>query len=365
MIAVGGLSPDSARRSTTTRGVRRLWAEAMQKVKWGVISAAKIGTQKVIPAMQRGEFSEIVAIASRDLGRAQQTAAEMGIPKAYGSYEELLADPEIEAVYNPLPNHLHVEWSIRAAEAGKHVLCEKPIGLNVAEARKLVAAKDRTGVLMQEAFMVRGHPQWLRAREIIRSGEIGELRAVQGFFSYFNSDPGNIRNMVDIGGGGVYDIGCYPIVASRLLFGTEPSRVVALLDRDPQMQVDRLSSAMMEFPGGCQSSWTCSTQLVGYQRVHALGTKGRIELQIPFNAPPDKPTRLFVDDGSQLGGTAAREELFPVCDQYTIQGDVFSNSIRTGEPLEFPIEDSIKNMEILDAVYRSGASGAWEKVGSE
>ncbi len=337
----------------------------MQKVKWGVISVAKIGTQKVIPAMQRGEWCEIAAIASRDLGRAEETAKELGIPQAYGSYEQLLADPEIEAIYNPLPNHLHVEWSIKAAEAGKHVLCEKPIGLNTAEASKLVSAKERAGVLMQEAFMVRFHPQWKRAREIVRSGEIGELRAVQGFFSYFNNDPANIRNQVAIGGGGIFDIGCYPVVGSRYLFEAEPTRVVALLERDPAMQVDRLSSAMMEFPGGGQSSWTCSTQLVGFQRFEAFGTKGRIELQIPFNAPPDKPCRLFVDDGSQLGGAAAREELFPVCDQYTLQGDVFSESIRTGAPLEFPIEDSIRNMEILDAVYRSGETGSWEPVGNK
>lgn len=335
----------------------------MKKVKWGVISAAKIGVQKVIPAMQDSDLCEVAALASRDLSRAQETAAKLNIPKAYGSYDGLLADPEIEAIYNPLPNHLHVEWSIKAAEAGKHVLCEKPIGLNAAEARELVSAKDRTGVLLHEAFMVRFHPQWQRAREIVRSGAIGELRAVQGFFSYFNADPGNIRNMAEIGGGGVYDIGCYPIVGSRYLFEAEPSRVVALLERDPAMKTDRLTSAIMEFPGG-QSSWTCSTQLVPFQRFQAFGTKGRIEIQIPFNAPPDEPCRLFVDDGSKLGGGSAREELFPVCDQYTLQGDAFSRSIRTGEPLEFPIEDSIRNMEILDAVYRSGASGVWETVGS-
>ncbi len=335
----------------------------MQKVKWGVISVAKIGTQKVIPAMQRGELSEVAAIASRDLDRARRTADELGIPTAYGSYEELLADPEIEAVYNPLPNHLHVEWSVRAAEAGKHVLCEKPIGLNAAEARKLVEARDRTGVVIQEAFMIRAHPQWARAREIVRSGEIGELRAIQGVFSYFNADPANIRNQVEIGGGGVYDIGCYPIVASRYLFEAEPSRVVALLDRDPAMKTDRLASALMEFPGG-QASWICSTQLVPFQRLHVFGTKGRIELLIPFNAPPDEPCRLFVDDGSKLGGRAAREELLPVCDQYTLQGDLFSESVRTGKPLEFPIEDSVKNMEILDAVYRSGETGSWETVGT-
>ncbi|MBI1353106.1 MAG: gfo/Idh/MocA family oxidoreductase [Acidobacteria bacterium] len=333
----------------------------MRKLKWGVLSVAKIGTVKVIPAMQRGERSEVVGIASRDLGRAQEAAQALGIPKAYGSYDELLADPEIEAVYNPLPNHLHVEWSIRAAEAGKHVLCEKPIGLDAAEARKLLAARDRTGMVIQEAFMVRGHPQWLRAREIIRSGAIGELRAVQGFFSYFNADPANIRNQADIGGGGVYDIGCYPIVGARYLFEQEPRRVSALLERDPVMKTDRLASALMEFPGG-QASWMCSTQLVGYQRLQAFGTKGRIELQIPFNAPPDKACRLFVDDGSGLGDASAREELLPVCDQYTIQGDLFSECVQEGKTPEFPLEDTVRNMEVIDAVYRSGATGQWVEI---
>ena len=222
----------------------------MQPVKWGVISTAKIGTEKVIPAMQRGELCDIVAIASRDQARARETADGLGIPKAYGSYEELLADPEIEAIYNPLPNHMHVPWSIKAAEAGKHVLCEKPVSLTADEARTLVEARDRTGVLITEAFMVRSHPQWLRVRELIRGGRIGELRAVQGFFSYFKLDPDNIRNKADIGGGGIYDIGCYPVVGARFVFEAEPRRVVALIDRDPGMKIDRLTSAILDFGEG-------------------------------------------------------------------------------------------------------------------
>ena len=333
----------------------------MQKVKWGVLSTAKIGTVKVIPGMQRGELCDIVAICSRDKDKAQEAAKALGIPKAYGSYEEMLADPEIEAVYNPLPNHLHVPWSVRAAESGKHVLCEKPIALTAKEAQTLIEVRDRTGKLIQEAFMVRCHPQWRRAREIVRSGAIGELRAIQCLFSYFNADPNNIRNMVDIGGGGIYDIGCYPIVASRYLFGAEPRRVVALVERDPKMQTDRLASAILDFPNG-QATFTCSTQLVPYQRVQVLGTKGRVEIQIPFNAPPDKPCRIFVDDGSGLGDTTAREEVFPTTDQYRSQGDEFSRTIRERGAPEFPLEDAVRNMKVIDAVYRSGVTGGWVEI---
>jgi predicted dehydrogenase len=334
----------------------------MEPVKWGIISTARIGVEKVIPAMQKSRHCRIVAIASRDEGAARQTAGRLGIPKAYGSYEALLADPEIEAVYNPLPNHLHVPWSIKAAEAGKHVLCEKPIALDAAEARTLLEARERTGKLITEAFMVRSHPQWLRARELVRQGRIGTLRAIQGLFSYMLTDPTNVRNQADIGGGGIYDIGCYPIVTSRYLFGAEPTRVVALVDRDPAMRVDRLASVILDFPGG-QASFCCSTQLVPYQRMQICGTKGRIEVEIPFNAPPDRPCRIYLDDGSQLGDASATEESFAICDQYAIQGDLFSEAIRGGKPPEFGLEDAVRNMQVIDAVYRSGRSGQWEPVG--
>jgi predicted dehydrogenase len=333
----------------------------MQPVNWGIISTALIGTAKVIPAMQKSKHCRIQAIASRDLALAKKWAKELGIPKAYGSYEELLADREIEAVYNPLPNHLHVPWSIKAAEAGKHVLCEKPIALDAKEAEQLVAARNRTGKLITEAFMVRSHPQWLRARELVRQGKIGDLRAVQGLFTYFLTDPENVRNKADIGGGGLYDIGCYPIVTSRFLFGAEPTRVVGLIERDPVLEIDRLASAILDFPSG-QASFMCSTQLVPYQRMQILGTKGRIEVEIPFNAPPDKPCRIFVDDGSALGDASAKEEAFPVCDQYGIQGDLFSEAIRSGKPPEFPLENAVQNMRIIDAIFRSAKAGGWEKV---
>ncbi len=333
----------------------------MEPVNWGIISTAKIGRERVIPAMQQGKLSRIQAIASRDLDTARKTANELGIPKAYGSYEELLADPEIEAVYNPLPNHLHVPVTIQAAEAGKHVLCEKPVAMTAAEAEKLIAVRDRTGVRIEEAFMVRFHPQWRRARELVREGRIGKLRAIQALFSYTNLDPENIRNIADIGGGGIYDIGCYPIVTSRFLFGDEPRRVVSLIERDPAMKTDRLASAILEFADG-QASFTCSTQLIPYQRVQIMGTEGRIEVRIPFNAPPDEPCRIMVDTGGALGDATAEPEEFPIVNQYTLQGEVFSEGLRTDTPPEFPIEDAVKNMRVIDAVFRSAESGGWETV---
>ena len=331
----------------------------MKRVAWGVLGVAKIATQKVIPAMQRGEWSEVTAIASRDIHRAEEAARALGIAKAYGSYEDLLADPEVEAVYVPLPNHLHVPMTIKAAEAGKHVLCEKPIALSADEARQLIAARDRTGRRIEEAFMVRSHPQWLATLDLIKRGRIGELRAVTGVFSYFNRDPHNIRNAPAYGGGALMDIGCYMVTMSRYLFQDEPRRVVALVGRDPDMQVDRLTSGMMDFAGG-QAGFTCGTQMVAYQRVQIFGTRGHIEIEIPFNAPPDRPCRIFVDDGSSLFGANVETIEFPIVDQYTIQGDLFSRGVREGTPSPFPIEDAVKNMAIIDALFRSAETGQWQ-----
>lgn len=332
-----------------------------KKIRWGVLSTAAIGLKKVIPGMQQGKHASIVAIASRNLAQAQKAAAELGIPTAYGSYEQLLADPNIDAIYNPLPNHLHIPWTIKAAEAGKHVLCEKPISMTVAEAETLLAVRTRTGVKIGEAFMVRLHPQWLRLRALLDEGRIGELRSVLGFFSYFNINPQNIRNRVDVGGGALMDIGCYLIQASRYAFAQEPTRVVASIDRDPDMHTDRLTSAILEFPGG-QSIFTCSTQLVPYQRIHFLGSKGRIELEVPVNVPPDRPTRLLIDTGSDLFGGGITTEAFPICDQYTLQGDAFSKAILDDTDVPVPVEDAIKNMAVIEAIFQSGKSGSWEQT---
>jgi predicted dehydrogenase len=331
------------------------------KLRWGVLSTANIGLRKVIPAMQRGLYTSVAAIASRDLGRAQQAAAALGIPTAYGSYEELLADPNIDAIYNPLPNQLHVPWTIKAAEAGKHVLCEKPFSLTVAEAETLLAVRARTGVKIGEAFMIRSYPQWLRLRELLDEGRIGTLRSIDGFFSYFNDDPANIRNQVECGGGALMDIGCYLIHASRYAFAEEPSRVVTLIDRDPRMHTDRLTSAILDFPTG-QSIFTCSTQLVPYQRIHFLGTRGRIELEIPFNAPPDRPTRLVIDSTGDLFGGGIATESFPACDQYTLQGDAFSKAVLEDSEVPVPLEDAIRNMAVIEAIFNSASSGQWESL---
>ena len=331
-----------------------------KKVAWGVLGVANIAMKKVLPAMQRGEWCRIAAVASRDLKRAEQAAKELRIPKAFGSYEELLADPEIEAVYNPLPNHLHVPWTIQAAEAGKHVLCEKPISLTASEAISLIKTRNRTGVKIQEAFMVRTHPQWCKAIDLVRTGRIGTLRSVMGYFSYFNRDQKNIRNILEYGGGAVMDLGCYLIYTSRLIFGEEPIRVLAIVERDSEMQTDILTSGMLHFPSG-QSIFTCGTQVAPYQRVQIIGTMGRIEIEIPFNAPPDKPCRIFVDEGSDPSGRSAQTLEFDVCDQYTIQGDLFSQSIREGTELAVPLEGSVSNMTVLDAVFRSAESGKWEE----
>lgn len=331
------------------------------KVRWGVLGAANIAVKKVIPAMQRGEWSEIRAIASRDHKKAEDAAKQLGIPKAYGSYEELLADPDIEAIYNPLPNHLHVSWSIKAAEAGKHVLCEKPISMTVEEAMPLLKARDRTGMKIEEAFMVRTHPQWVGVMDLIAAGRIGAVRSVMGYFSYNNRDPKDIRNIREYGGGGMMDIGCYLVYTSRFIFGEEPSRVVGLVQEDSETRTDVLSSGILDFPSG-QAVFTCSTQLAPYQRVQILGDRGRIEVQIPFNAPPDQPCRVLVDDGADLSGQGAEVMEFGPSDQYTIQGDIFSRSIREGIELPVPLEGSIMNMAVIEAVFRSAKSGRWEEL---
>ena len=333
---------------------------AKSKVKWGVLGAASIAVRKVIPGMQQGEYCDVAAIASRDVAKARAASASLKIGKSYGSYEELLADPEIDAIYNPLPNHLHVPWSIKAMEAGKHVLCEKPIALSAAEARALVPVRDRARVKIGEAFMVRTHPQWLRTKELISKGQIGELRGIVGVFSYFNRDAKNVRNKPEWGGGGLMDIGCYPITMARFMYGAEPLRVTGVLERDPEFGTDRLASAILEFSGG-QLVFTCSTQMVPYQRMQFLGTKGRIEIEIPFNAPPNKSTRVLVDDGSDVGGAGIKVQTIPACDQYTIQGDVFSKAILEDGQVPVPLEDAIANMAVIDAIFRAAESGRWEK----
>ena len=311
--------------------------------------------------MQRGAWSVVAAIASRDRERAERASIELGIPTVHASYEALLADPSVEAVYIPLPNHLHVPWSIRAAEAGKHVLCEKPLGLGAGDVRTLIGVRDRTGVRLQEAFMVRTHPQWLAAREMVQSGRLGDVRAMLGVFSYMNTDPTNIRNILDFGGGALLDIGCYFVMTSRFIFGGEPRRVVASIDRDPALHVDRRTSMLLEFPSGTFAG-TCSTQMTPDQRIEILGSRARLVIEIPFNAPPDRPCRLWFDERGALGGGTIETMELEACDQYTIQGDAFSQAIREGTDVVYPLEESLANMRVLDALFRSAARGEWVAV---
>ena len=326
----------------------------MKKLNWGILSTAKIGIEKVIPAMQQGKLSEIVAIASRTHESAREAAKNLKIPKAYGSYQELLDDTSIEAVYIPLPNHMHVPWTIKALAANKHVLCEKPIALTATEAKELLKETEKFPHLkVMEAFMYRHHPQWIRALELINGGGIGMVKTVHSFFSYYNDDPENIRNMVDIGGGGLMDIGCYCISLARLIFDEEPQRVFGKIEYDPDFETDRICSGILDFVQGT-STFTCSTQLVPYQRVNVFGTKGRIEIEIPFNAPPDKPCKMVFQNNEKI------EEIeIKICDQYTIQGDLFSLAVLNNEKVPTPIEDAVANMKVLEAVIQSAEKEEW------
>ena len=326
----------------------------MRKVRWGVLSTAKIGIEKVIPAMKQCELCEIVAIASSRIEKAQVAAGKLGIQKAYGSYEDLLNAPEIDAVYIPLPNHLHVSWSIKALEAGKHVLCEKPLAMTATEANKLLGTAEKYPKLkIMEAFMYRHHPQWQRARQMIDEGKIGDFRTIQSFFSYYNADTADIRNIAEVGGGGLMDIGCYCISLSRFIFGAEPGRVCGIIEFDPQFKTDRLSSGILDFGRGT-STFTCATQLAPFQRVNIFGTDGRIEIEIPINAPPNRPCKIAYQHGNE-----SDEISFDICDQYKIQGDLFSKAILHDSEVPTPLDDAVANMKVIDALIKSAENGTW------
>ena len=326
----------------------------MKKIHWGILSTAKIGIEKVIPAMQQGKHCEIAAIASRTKEGAREAAKNLKIPKAYGSYHELLEDASIDAVYIPLPNHMHVPWTIKALAAGKHVLCEKPIALTAAEAEELLQETQKyPNLKVMEAFMYRHHPQWMRALDLINDGGIGMVKTVHSFFSYYNDDPENIRNMADIGGGSLMDIGCYCISLARLIFDAEPQRVFGKIELDPEFKTDRICSGILDFGRGT-STFTCSTQLVPFQRVNIFGTKGRIEIELPFNAPPDKPCRMLFQHNEKIEKIEIK-----ICDQYTIQGDLFSLAILKNEKVPTSIEDALSNMKVLDALIKSAEKEGW------
>ncbi|HLR25605.1 MAG TPA: Gfo/Idh/MocA family oxidoreductase [Fodinibius sp.] len=328
--------------------------EYNNQLRWGVLSTAKIARQKVIPAMQQGRYSKVVAIASRSRDRAAEAAESLDIPKAAGSYERLLAMPEIDAIYNPLPNHLHIPWTINALEAGKHVLCEKPIGLSVDEARGLLDETEKYPDLkVMEAFMYRHHPRWIKARELIAEGVLGKVQSIHSFFSYYNDDPDNIRNKPDIGGGGLMDIGCYCISVPRFLLDEEPLKVMGSLDIDPKLQVDRRASAVMEFKSAT-ATFTCATQLAPHQKVTIVGTEATMEIPMPFNAPTDKTTSLLLQTEAE-----SREITFEACNQYTAQGDLFSKAVLDNTQVPTPLTDALANLQVLEAIKQSSQHRQW------
>ncbi len=331
-----------------------------KKVKWGVLSTAKIGIEKVIPAMQNCDNLEIIGISSRNEDDAKSAAEKLGIPNFYGSYEALLEDPEIEAIYNPLPNHLHYQWTKKAIEKGKHVLCEKPMTLNKVEIEDLISLRNKYGVKVGEAFMVRTHPQWVDVARRVKGGEIGKLKLIQGFFSYYKTDPGNIRNILEYGGGAMWDIGCYPIHTSRYVFDQEPTRVLSLIDRDPDLRIDRLGSVIMDFPSG-QCVFTVSTQLVSHQRMTFFGDKKKIDVEIPFNAPIDRESKIYLNDGD-LFHANEKEISFEVCDQYSIQGKEFSDAIIKDLDVPVSLEDAYNNNAVIEAIFESEKKGCWIDV---
>ncbi|WP_313592258.1 Gfo/Idh/MocA family protein [Agrobacterium cavarae] len=331
-----------------------------QMIRWGVLGCAGIAAKAVIPAIQSSRLGRVAAIASRDAEKASAMATRFGIEKSYGSYEDLLSDPDIDAIYNPLPNHLHVPMTIKALEHGKPVLCEKPIALNAAQASELAEAQKAANLPVAEAFMVRHHPQWKKARAMVAEGRLGDVRAIQTIFAYYLDDPKNVRNQADIGGGGLFDVGCYAINTARFLFDAEPLRAIALMENDPVFDTDRLTSGLLAFPEGRQLAFTCSTQLSLTQKVTVLGTRGRLEIPIPFNAPADQQTVLIFDDGRDLAGGGRQEIVIEPVDQYREQVDAFAEAVLSGTPLETGLDDAIANMKAIDALFRSATSGRWE-----
>jgi predicted dehydrogenase len=332
----------------------------VKPVRWGILSTSSFAEGKFIPGLRRAEGIEVVAVGSRSLDSAQAFATRNGIPKAYGTYETLLADPTIDVIYNPLPNHLHVEWTRKAVEAGKHVYCEKPMGMNAHELETLRDLTTQRHVV--EGFMVRHHPQWTETRERVRAGEFGNVTHAHIAFAYTNTDGNNIRNIADIGGGALYDIGCYAVVAARWFFDAEPLRVVALADRDPKFGTDRLFSAMLDMGQGRTVQFSVSTQSVFHQRVHLFGTRGRLEITIPFNQPQTEPITYLTHEGQSADGLDAARHVVKPNDQYASMAEWFSDQVRNVEPTSAGLDDAIAQARILDALFRSERSGGFETV---
>lgn len=328
----------------------------MKPLNLGILSVSAHFIKRVLLPLRDIDNVNIYGIASRSLAKAQSAANQYAIPNAYGSYQELLDDPDIDFVYIPLPNHLHLEWIKKAADAGKHILCEKPITLNAAEARQAIDYARQKEVKIMEAFMYRFHPQWIRAKELIEVGEIGGITAINTFFSYNNPDPKNIRNILEYGGGGVMDIGCYAISVPRFFLGREPQKVVSTIVHDSEFKTDKLTSAILDF-NGTHATFTVATKTYPYQKVVIHGSSGNITVEIPFNTFPDVPARITID--TKIG---IREVEFSAADHYGLQFESFSEAVINDLPVPIDPEDAINNMKVIDAVFRSAKNGKWEEV---
>lgn len=338
-----------------SNGERASVEKTPNPLRWGVLGAADIAVQKVIPAISAYREGRVEAISSRTEDRAKATAERLGIPKSFGSYQSLLDDPEIEAVYIPLPNHLHMEWTLAAAAAGKHVLCEKPLAMSSADAQTMIDACDAAGVKLMEAFMYRLHPMWAEVRRLVDDGAIGELVAIQSLFSYFNDDPADIRSIPEFGGGALYDIGCYPVNVARMLFKSEPSKVKSSIRRDPDFGIDIVTSAVLDF-GGRHATFTCSTRMEDHQWVGIEGTEGRLVVEIPYNIPSDRSTHILRYAGGEPPVEPGLEiHEVPAANQYGIQADAFARAVRDDTPVPTPVQDAVGNLTVIEQIFADGA----------
>ena len=330
------------------------------KLNWGVLGAAKIAIEKVIPAMANSNLYQVSAIASRSLEKAQAAAKNLNIEKAYGSYDELIEDPDIQVIYIPLPNHLHVEYTLKCIEAGKHVLCEKPLALKHEDVKRLIKARDKHGVKVGEAFMVRTHPQWLKTRELVQGGELGKLKLIQGCFSYFNINSENIRNIEAYGGGALWDIGVYPVTTARFVLDEEPFKLISLVEEDKNFGTDVLSSVLIKFPS-CHAHFTVSTQMVPHQRMEFFGDKQELEVQIPFNAPKDRNCQLILKKGDIFQENVEKITFDPI-DQYAMQAEAFSKAVLEDKEVPVPLEDTLANTLVVEAIFESAKTRCWVEL---
>lgn len=327
-------------------------------LRFGIISTARIGWESVIPAIQDAENCVITAIASRNLANARALADRFSVPHAFGSYEEMLASDVIDAIYIPLPTSQHVEWTIKSADAGKHVLCEKPIALKADEIDQLIAARDRNKVVVSEAFMVTYSPVWRKVRSLIREGAIGRLKHVQGAFSYYLRDPNNMRNIPELGGGGLPDIGVYPTISTRFVTGKEPLRVQADTERDPDFGTDIYSSVRADF-GEFELSFYIATQLAARQVMVFHGDQGYIEVKSPFNANRYGAEEIELTNQNHSQSTFFR---FQDCRQYRLQAEAFTRAVMGENEEIVTLENSKLNQKVIDAIYRASEKGGWEPV---